>query len=129
MMSLRLLRPLLLIAGLLALSATAVADDGRSYDVERFYVREKLEKGCKVLKSMDRVEDDVEALLIPTEPMEGEYEVEVQEIDFNLYWVVGSDLYVETRSCFELAYIKKKAVLIVESPHNFAKKGKLIFGQ
>ncbi|MGN0029466.1 MAG: hypothetical protein ACI35Q_07065 [Marinilabiliaceae bacterium] len=107
-------------------SVPAVADDGRSYVVEQFYLKEKLIRGSKVLLSMDRLEDRAEAVLVPTEPVVGEYSVEVRKIDFNFYWIVGSDIYVETKYCYELSYPQTKAVLVVDSPYGI-EKGKLIF--
>lgn len=104
----------------------AIADDGRSYAIEQFYLKEKLTRGSKVLLSMDRLEDNAEAILIPTEPVVGEYYVEVRKIDFNFYWIVGSDIYVETKFCYELAYPQTKAVLVVDSQYGI-EKGKLIF--
>lgn len=104
----------------------AIADDGRSYDIEQFYLKEKLIQGSKVLLSMDRLEENAEAILIPTEPVVGEYSVEVRKIDFNFYWIVGSDIYVETKFCYELTYPQTKAVLVVDSHYGIV-KGKLIF--
>lgn len=121
-----LLARLATLIALLSISASSLADDGRSYNVLNIYSEEKPEHDdCKAIGKNGKVLDDVKVILAPVTPGEGTYEVELRKVNDDLYHVIGTGLYVETQFCHEYA-IRQKARLEITSRYGLY-KGKLTF--
>lgn len=95
-----------------------------SYDVAAVYSIQDLPSDSKV---MDRYGNLREArkLLVKTDLHYGDYDVEVKRVEQNFYEVLGTDLYVETKYCYEFSY-SDKAVLSITSHYGIT-IGKLTF--
>lgn len=102
-------------------SIVAMAE--KSYDVEAVYEKEELPYGSKVMDNYNNIKD-AKYLLVPADIRSGNYEVTVKRIDSNTYQVVGTDLIIITKYCYEYAY-NEKAVLQYTG-YSYT-KGKLIF--
>lgn len=69
---------------------------------------------------------DIDKLLIPTNDIKnGKYSISITRIGDNIYKIDGSDIYVETSLCLELA-VMGDAVLIVQS-YGTQKYGSIFF--
>lgn len=68
---------------------------------------------------------EAKTVLVPTKLKEGKYSIEVTKVDSNFYKIYGTDLYIETRYCYEYAS-REDAVLIIESNYGYT-KGEVIF--
>jgi hypothetical protein len=93
-------------------------------DVVEFYKGIKPSRGTKCLTSYDDLKD-VELVLVPTSIKTDKYIVTLTRKTSNLYHIDGTDLYFETRYCYEYA-TRDEVVLIVESSYGIT-KGKIIF--
>ena len=97
---------------------------GDTYDVVQVYEAVELKSGSKSIDSYGNVED-AKIVLVPTKLDEGKYSVELTKVDSNFYKIYGTDLYIETRYCYEYA-TRDDAVLIIESNYGYT-KGEVIF--
>lgn len=97
---------------------------GDTYDVAQVYEAVELKSGSKSIDSYGNVED-AKIVLVPTKLDEGKYSVELTKVDSNFYKIYGTDLYIETRYCYEYA-TRDDAVLIIESNYGYT-KGEVIF--
>jgi hypothetical protein len=93
-------------------------------DVVEFYKGIEPSQGTKCLTSYDDLKE-VELILVPTSIKTDKYVVSLTRKTSNLYHIDGTDLYVETRYCYEYA-TRNEVVLIVESSYGIT-KGKIIF--
>lgn len=109
---------------MLATTASAYAiNDSESYDVAEIYERKDLPSGTKVDTGYDI--EDAKYLYVPTTLDYGRYSVEITRVDSNMYRICGTDIYIETRYCYEYATYDD-AILVVESHYGYS-KGELIF--
>ena len=101
-----------------------ISKSGDSYDVAQIYEVVELDSGSKVIDSYGNVKD-AKTLLVPTKLKEGKYSVELTKVDSNFYKIYGTDLYIETRYCYEYA-TRDEAVLVIKSNYGYT-KGEVIF--
>ena len=101
-----------------------ISSSGDSYDVAQIYEAVELDSGSKVIDSYGTVKE-AKTVLVPTKLKEGKYSVELTKVDSNFYKIYGTDLYIETRYCYEYA-IRDEAVLVVESNYGYT-RGEVIF--
>ncbi len=96
-----------------------------SCDVANFYrAIEPNDSDTKVLTSSGDLED-VELILVPSKLDVDTYKVKVTRKGSNLYKVEQTDLYIETKYCYEYATFEE-AILKVTSSYGYT-KGTLIF--
>ena len=93
-------------------------------DVTTLYKSVDLPYGSKAITSYDDVQP-VSTALLPTTVDVGDYGVTVTRKGENLYSVMGHDLYIETRMCFEIA-VNESAILKIEGASGYS-IGRLIF--
>lgn len=96
-----------------------------SCDVSNFYKAiEPNDSDTKVLTSSGDLED-VDVILVPTKLDVDTYKVKLTRKGSNLYKVEQTDLYIETKYCYEYASYKE-GILKVTSSYGYS-KGTLIF--
>lgn len=76
------------------------------YDVKQIYEKVDLPDGAKAKKKYGSI-DDAEYILVPKKLDKGTYKVKVNKLDSNLYEVVGKDIIIETKNCYEYASYKE----------------------
>lgn len=99
-----------------------------SCDVVEVYQGVRPEYGVKVLTKYDEVEelsDVVEMIFSSVTLNQGKYQVEITRKGSNLYEIIGQDLFIETRYCYEYATYDD-AILVIESQYGY-NRGSLIF--
>jgi hypothetical protein len=96
----------------------------KGYDVEAVYGVQNVEYGSLALDSFGNMVD-VDKLLIPIQLNRGKYSVIVSKKNDNLYEIVGKDIYIKTKFCFEFSY-NSEAVLDVTNSYGYS-VGKLYF--
>ena len=69
--------------------------------------------------------EEAKAVFVPTKIDAGKYEVELTRIDSNFYQICGTNLYVETKYCYEQA-TRDDAILWVTSNYGYT-RGEVIF--
>lgn len=116
----------LLFAAILILSASTKISRSKanSYDIARIYEKADLKSGSKVLDSYGNVKD-AKAVYVPTKIDTGKYEVELTRIDSNFYQICGTNLYIETKYCYEYA-TRDDAILNITSNYGYT-RGEVVF--
>lgn len=116
----------LLFAAILILSASTKISRSKanSYDIARIYEKVDLKSGSKVLDSYGNVKD-AKAVYAPTKIDTGKYEVELTRIDSNFYQICGTNLYIETKYCYEYA-TRDDAILNITSNYGYT-RGEVVF--
>ena len=116
----------LFIAAILILSASTKISRSKanSYDIARIYEKVDLKSGSKVLDSYGNVKD-AKAVYVPTKIDTGKYEVELSRIDSNFYQICGTNLYIETKYCYEYA-TRDDAILNITSNYGYT-RGEVVF--
>lgn len=107
-------------------STTVIAQT--SCDVSNLYQAETVPGGIKVLTTDDEIGDldeVVQLILKETTLDAGTYEIELTRKGSNLYKVDGTNLYIETRYCYEYGY-GEDAILRMTSNYGFT-KGQVIW--
>ena len=102
----------------------AISTSGQSYDVAQVYKAVELERGSKIIDSYGNIKEG-KTVLVPTKIDEGKYSVELTKIDSNFYKIYGTDLYVETKYCYEYAN-REDVVLVIKSNYGYT-KGEVVF--
>lgn len=97
--------------------------ESEAYDIVEIYERVDVPSGTKASDGYSV--EEIEYIYVPTTIDIGRYSIEVSKEDSNFYRVCGTDLYVETRYCYEYASYTD-AILVVESNYGYD-KGDLIF--
>ncbi len=95
-----------------------------SYDVACIYESVDIPNGTKALDTWSNLKE-VKAVYIPTKVDIGKYDVEVTRIDANFYKICGTNLYIETRYCYEYA-TREEVVLNISSNYGYT-RGEVIF--
>lgn len=98
--------------------------EASSYDIAGIYEKVELKDGAKVLDSYGNIKD-AKAVYVPTKIDTGKYEVELTRIDSNFYQIHGTQLYVETKYCYEYA-TRDDAILNITSNYGYT-RGEVIF--
>ncbi len=96
------------------------------YDISTIYKGIEPKSGTKAISTDDDLVE-IETLLVQTTMKEGKYKVDVTKKADDLYQVSGTDIYLETRYCLELANIES-VIVIIESNYGYT-KGKIIFNE
>ena len=94
------------------------------YDVACIYESVDIPNGTKALDSWSNLKE-IKAVYIPTKIDTGKYSVEVTRIDANFYHIYGTNLYIETRYCYEYA-TREEVVLNITSNYGYT-RGEVIF--
>ena len=105
-------------------SSSLSISQASSYDIAGIYEKVELKSGSKVLDSYGNVKD-AKAVYVPTKIDTGKYEVELTRIDSNFYQICGTNLYIETKYCYEYA-TRDDAILNVTSSYGYT-RGEVIF--
>jgi hypothetical protein len=100
------------------------AQFGSSYDIEEIYGEQNVSNGTLAITRFGGMEE-IEKILIPIRLDTGRYKVSVRKVDTNIYEIIGKDIYVKTRSCYEGAY-NEEVILEITSPYGW-NKGKIYF--
>lgn len=94
-------------------------------DVVNFYKTIEAKYDTKAVNSYGDV-IEIDEILVPTNNVkDGRYSVTLTRTDYDFYKVDGTNIVIETSSCYEYAYVED-AILIVESIGSI-KYGKVIF--
>ncbi|MDR3712527.1 MAG: hypothetical protein P4L51_06910 [Puia sp.] len=96
------------------------------YDIETIYKGIDAKADTKAITSDDDVVE-IETLLVPTTLKQGKYKVDVTRKGDDLYQISGTEIYLETRLCLELATLESVTV-IIEGNYGYT-KGKIIFNE
>ena len=101
-----------------------VPAEANSFDIAGIYEKVELKSGSKELDSYGNVKD-AKAVYVPTKIDTGKYEVELTKIDSNFYQIYGTNLYIETKYCYEYA-TRDEAILNITSNYGYT-RGEVIF--
>jgi len=101
-----------------------VPAEANSFDITGIYEKVELKSGSKVLDSYGNVKD-AKAVYVPTKIDTGKYEVELTRIDSNFYQIYGTNLYIETKYCYEYA-TRDETILHITSNYGYT-RGEVIF--
>ena len=105
----------------LSLSGQTKCDIKEVYASSQLY---ELDRDARILANGQLLDDAL--ILVPTTLEQGVYEVEVRREDNNLYQVVGREIYIETRYCYEYASYREDVLINWESNYGY-NKGTLVF--
>ncbi len=100
------------------------SSDSEVYDIANIYEKVELDSGSKALDSYGNIKE-VKAVFVPTKLDTKRYNVEVTRIDSNFYQICGTDIYIETKYCYEYA-TRDDAILNITSNYGYT-KGEIIF--
>lgn len=106
------------------LSATTSTSDVETYDIVEIYEKMTLKDGSKAMDSYGNIEE-AEAVFVPARMDIRKYEVEVTRVDSNFYQICGTDLYIETKYCYEYA-VREDAMIVITSNYGYT-RGEIIF--
>lgn len=98
--------------------------EASSYDIAGIYEKVELKDGAKVMNSYGNIKD-AKAVYVPTKIDTGKYEIELTKIDSNFYQIYGTNLYIETKYCYEYA-TRDDAILNITSNYGYT-RGEVIF--
>lgn len=94
-------------------------------DIANFYKAiEPENRDTKVLTKRGNIED-VDIILIPTKLDSGAYKVKLTRKESNLYKLEGTNVYIETKYCYEYATYQE-VILKVTSSYGYT-KGTILF--
>jgi hypothetical protein len=96
------------------------------YDIATIYKGIEAKTDTKAITNDDEVVE-IETLLVPTTLKPGRYKVDVSKKGDDLYQISGTEIYLETRLCLELATLES-VVVVIESNYGYT-KGKIIFNE
>ncbi|MBK7030954.1 MAG: hypothetical protein IPH45_17890 [Bacteroidales bacterium] len=94
--------------------------------VAEFYQSIEYKNEVKILTKGGELEE-AELILVPTKVDVGTYEISLTKKGSNIYQIVGTGIYVETRSCYDFISLKT-GILKVVSTHGLT-KGRLILNK
>jgi hypothetical protein len=101
------------------------SSSGDSYDIEKIYTMIELEDDEVAIDYLDNIVEDLTHILVPTELKLGTYKVELEIIDYDYFKVVGTDIVVKTRYCYEYP-VYDEVILNVTSNYGYT-LGKVVF--
>lgn len=108
----------------LSASTPILTHSADSYDIAGIYEKVELKDGAKVMDSYGNIKD-AKAVYVPTKIDTGKYEIELTKIDSNFYQIYGTNLYIETKYCYEYA-TRDDAILNITSNYGYT-RGEVIF--
>ena len=108
------------------LTSAAVSSDSGSdkYDIVRFYELVDVDSGAKAMDTYGSLHE-IKSLYLPTKIDEGRYTVKVTREDSNFYRICDTDLFIETRYCYEYA-AREEVLLNLTSNYGYT-RGEIIF--
>lgn len=121
---LRLLATILSVPILISSTSVSKNNDSEVYDIANIYEKVELDSGSKALDSFGNIKE-VKAVFVPTKLDTKRYNVKVTRIDSNFYQICGTDIYIETKYCYEYA-TRDDAILNITSNYGYS-KGEIIF--
>jgi hypothetical protein len=95
-----------------------------SYDVEEIYGAQDADYGTLAITRLGAVEE-IEKILIQTSLDRGRYIISISRVDTNLYKIIGKDIYIKIRRCYESAY-NEEVILEITSSYSW-NKGEIHF--
>lgn len=101
-----------------------ILSESKKYDIEEIYEGIDADFGTKVITTFGSLED-AETILVPSKLDVGTYKVNVTRKATNLYQIAGTQIYIETRYCYEYAY-SEEVILDITGNYGYT-KGELIF--
>jgi hypothetical protein len=114
---------------ILAVSFSAITSfhaKSDEYDIATIYKGIEAKADTKAITNDDELVE-IETLLVPTTLKQGRYKVDVTKKGDDLYQISGTEIYLETRLCLELA-ILESVIVIIENNYGYP-KGKIIFNE
>jgi hypothetical protein len=95
-----------------------------SYDVEALYSFQDVSNGTIAITNLGQTVE-IKKLLVPMRINVGTYSVQIKRVDSNLYEVIGKQIYIKTKYCYEYTY-GNDAILEITSSYGYT-IGKLYF--
>lgn len=95
-----------------------------SYDIENIYEEQSVDSGTLAKTSFGAIEE-IEKIYLETEIDVGKYSITVTREDDNFYRIGVSDIFIQTRYCYEYSY-SQDAILVIDSNYGYS-KGQIIF--
>jgi len=114
---------LLLIPAFTSAAVSSVSGSDK-YDIVRFYELVDVDSCAKAMDTYGSLHD-IKSLYLPTKIDEGRYTVKVTREDSNFYRICDTDIFIETRYCYEYA-IREEVLLNVMSNYGYT-RGEIIF--
>ncbi len=90
-----------------------------SYDLEEIYGVQSVDYGTLAITNYGTMME-ISKILVPIKLDVGRYRVAVRQVDTNLYEVIGKNIYVKTRSCYESAF-NEDVILEITSSYGWSK--------
>lgn len=94
------------------------------YDIAAIYKGITPHSDTKAITTDEDVVE-IETILSPTELKQGKYKVDITREGDDLYKISGTEIYLETRNCLELATFEE-VIVTIESNYGY-NKGKIVF--
>lgn len=114
----------LILIVLVSSASSWTSSSTKSYDLAGVYEKVELNAGSKSMDTYGNIEE-AKAVFVPTKIDTGKYEVELTRIDSNFYQICGTNLYIETKYCYEYA-TRDDAILSITSSYRYT-HGEVIF--
>lgn len=114
----------LILIVLVSSASSWTSSSTKSYDLAGVYEKVELNAGSKSMDTYGNIEE-AKAVFVPTKIDTGKYEVELTRIDSNFYQICGTNLYIETKYCYEYA-TRDDAILSITSSYGYT-RGEVIF--
>lgn len=102
---------------ILLLFLSFVGNAAETYDIKYILIKKGADTGTLIIDTYNSVKEP-EYILYPTVVDEGEYSVQLSRVDYNLYQILGTDLYIRTASCYEYGYTIN-AILIIKNKYDY----------
>ena len=114
----------LILIVLVSSASSWTSSSTKNYDLAGVYEKVELNAGSKSMDTYGNIEE-AKAVFVPTKIDTGKYEVELTRIDSNFYQICGTNLYIETKYCYEYA-TRDDAILSITSSYGYT-RGEVIF--
>lgn len=114
----------LILIVLVSSASSWTSSSTKSYDLAGVYEKVELNAGSKSMDTYGNIEE-AKAVFVPTKIDTGKYEVELTRIDSNFYQICCTNLYIETKYCYEYA-TRDDAILSITSSYGYT-RGEVIF--
>lgn len=108
------------------LAITSFYRPSDEYDIATIYKGITPHSDTKAITTDDDVVE-IETILSPTVLKQGKYKLNVTREADDLYKISGTEIYLETRNCLELATLEE-VIVTIESNYGY-NKGKIEFNQ
>ncbi len=105
-------------------AAVSLDSESDKYDIVRFFEQVEVDSGAKAMDTYGSLRE-IKSLYLPTKIDDGRYTVKVTREDSNFYRICDTDIFIETRYCYEYA-IREEVLLNVTSSYGYT-CGEIIF--